>query len=133
MTHICPHCNEPFEGRPNQVYCCRSHAEMYLRAHSRDRQPRKISLNMTGKCLQCGADVKIPRRFCCDLCGKRFRQEIYKAKGYIKKPRKKKGCGCGKFKTCMKCRNAERERAFRAGDIPVYRLQIIAQIVTAGD
>jgi hypothetical protein len=33
----------------------------------------------------------------------------------------KKTCNCRKWNTCLICRNAERRRAFLAGDVPVYR------------
>jgi hypothetical protein len=36
-------------------------------------------------------------------------------------PAVKKTCNCRKWNTCLICRNAERRRAFRAGDVPVYR------------
>jgi hypothetical protein len=38
MTHICPHCNKPFDGRKNKIFCSRSHMEMYWRNNSTDRR-----------------------------------------------------------------------------------------------
>lgn len=42
-------------------------------------------------------------------------------------------CTCGDYANCIRCRNAERRRAFKHGDVPAYRLAVIARIVQAGD
>jgi hypothetical protein len=42
-------------------------------------------------------------------------------------------CTCGRYDSCMTCRNYEKKRAFKAGEIPEYRLKVIAQIVATGD
>jgi hypothetical protein len=38
-------------------------------------------------------------------------------------------CGCGDFHNCLTCRNAERWRAFLAGDVPAYMQPVISRIV----
>lgn len=38
------------------------------------------------------------------------------------------GCTCGDYQNCIPCRNAERRRAFRAGEVPAYRLKMLAAI-----
>jgi hypothetical protein len=50
----------------------------------------------------------------------------------LDKPRREP-CTCNDYTHCMRCRNAEKERAAAAGEIPVYRLKVIAQIVATGD
>jgi hypothetical protein len=50
----------------------------------------------------------------------------------LDKPRREP-CTCNDYTHCMRCRNAEKERAAAAGEIPVYRLKVIARIVAIGD
>jgi hypothetical protein len=40
-------------------------------------------------------------------------------------------CNCGDYRNCMSCRNAERRRAFKAGDVPAYRRTALAAALTA--
>lgn len=43
-------------------------------------------------------------------------------------------CDCHDYKNCMCCRNAERRRAFKAGEIPAYRLTQLQTLASvAGD
>jgi hypothetical protein len=51
--------------------------------------------------------------------------EMFPAK---KQPRE---CNCRQWQTCMECRNTEKRRAWKAGEIPVYRLTVLQSI--AGD
>jgi hypothetical protein len=46
---------------------------------------------------------------------------------------KREPCTCRNFSRCMDCRNQERRRATAAGEIPEYRLKMIAQLVATGD
>jgi hypothetical protein len=50
----------------------------------------------------------------------------------LDKPRREP-CTCRNFSSCIPCRNQERRRATAAGEIPEYRLKMIAQIVAIGD
>jgi hypothetical protein len=45
----------------------------------------------------------------------------------------KKSCNCHQYTTCMICRNTEKRRAFRAGELPVYRVPMIAAAIAATD
>jgi hypothetical protein len=38
-------------------------------------------------------------------------------------------CTCGDYRKCIPCRNTEKRRAFKAGEIPAYRLAVLAQIL----
>jgi hypothetical protein len=49
------------------------------------------------------------------------------------KPVVKKSCNCHQYTTCMICRNTEKRRAFRAGELPVYRVPMIAAAIAATD
>jgi hypothetical protein len=42
-------------------------------------------------------------------------------------------CTCHDFHHCLPCRNAERRRAFKAGDVPVYLKSVLAAAYAAGD
>ncbi len=131
--HICPYCKERFAGRANRIFCSRSHSEMYHR--SEGREPRKIiHPNMTGRCLHCGADVPMGQRYCCDLCGKNYRYKTkYSANGYEQKHREKPSeCTCGDYQNCIRCRNAERRRAFKANEPPKYLKAWYANITMNG-
>jgi hypothetical protein len=46
---------------------------------------------------------------------------------------KKPECTCNDYRNCTECRNRERVRAFKAGEVPRYRLAVIAQIMANGD
>lgn len=49
-------------------------------------------------------------------------------------PSKKPGeCDCRDYRHCMQCRNAEKRRAFRAGEIPAYRLALMEKGQNAND
>lgn len=41
----------------------------------------------------------------------------------------KKDCDCRQYQTCMICRNAEKRRAFKAGEIPAYRVTLLQQAI----
>jgi hypothetical protein len=45
----------------------------------------------------------------------------------------KKSCNCHRYTTCMICRNTEKRRAFRAGELPVYRVPMIAAAIAGTD
>jgi hypothetical protein len=49
------------------------------------------------------------------------------------KPAPKKSCTCHQYTTCMICRNTEKRRAFRAGELPVYRVPMIAAAIAGTD
>ncbi len=38
-------------------------------------------------------------------------------------------CTCHQYSKCMRCRNAERERAFAAGEIPCYLLGAVNELM----
>ena len=46
-------------------------------------------------------------------------------------PAVKKQCSCGDFQRCLICRNAEKRRAWKAGEVPVYRMSVIETITAA--
>jgi hypothetical protein len=50
-------------------------------------------------------------------------------------PRTPKQCTCHQWQTCMICRNAEKRRAHKAGEVPVFRRNVIENItrIAAGD
>ena len=53
----------------------------------------------------------------------RERRQIAEQPELIPSKQTKKTCNCHQYKTCLRCRNAERRRAFRADEVPVYRMQ----------
>lgn len=62
-------------------------------------------------------------------CGK---HQLARDRSYRSKTAEGQQCNCGDFSRCMKCRNNEKRRAFKHGDIPAYRRNVIAQIVSGG-
>ena len=44
-------------------------------------------------------------------------------------PNIKRECDCRDYRNCTICRNAEKRRAARAGDIPAYRREILVSII----
>lgn len=49
------------------------------------------------------------------------------------KPKVKKSCTCKQYKTCLICRNAERRRAFRMNETPVYLRPALAAAIAGTD
>jgi hypothetical protein len=88
MTHICPHCNQSFDGRKNKIFCSRSHMEMYWRNNSIERRSsrqasdRKYKANVRYKrLLRVKQSAAKPEpHVCTPACTERFGFCIQKRK-----------------------------------------------------
>lgn len=107
--HICPNCDQPFEGRSNQVYCSPSCANIGWKRRTNYSTPRKQYLSLWK-----------------DEPAEQI--ELIPAKKPVKV-----ACTCNDYRHCMECRNREKRRAFKAGEIPVYRVATLAQLTAATD
>jgi hypothetical protein len=99
MTHICPHCNKPFDGRKNKIFCSRSHSEMYWRNNSIERRASRQASDRKYK-----AKIRKPKRVL------RVKQTPAKPEPHVCTPECTK-----RFKFCIKKRNEQRRAESTTG------------------
>lgn len=91
----------------------------------------------TGYCLNCNEPVSEGKLYCSHVCGKSYRYRTRYGVGRDqagekrKRLAKKVGCTCHQYSTCLRCRNAERRRAWRENRTPIYLQNVIAACVAA--
>jgi hypothetical protein len=141
-TNKCLWCDLPTDGN---LYCNNNCGALYRVAHGATRKMLK-----PGRCNNPECGEKCEGTFCNRRCRGRYetiqrRERTFAAiLGTVKEAepepepeqielipaRKITRCTCGNFRKCIRCRNAERRRAFREGDVPAYVRQIMTAAAT---